>query len=189
MFRKLAGALTIGAALFCCAAPASAVTVNYVLTFTPTGGTATGGTGLLVLNEFPGVLTNIGINGNDHDGIGADFVSLTATVNGTNFTFTNLNNVFFLGENNGVWNNISAQSDVASGSGGHTFRLGTGGLTYNLQDINVTQIGNGIITVGAPQIQQGGNAGATPLPAALPLFAGGLGVIGLVARRNRRKTA
>jgi hypothetical protein len=31
--------------------------------------------------------------------------------------------------------------------------------------------------------------GATPLPAALPLFAGGLGVIGLLARRRRRKNA
>ena len=28
---------------------------------------------------------------------------------------------------------------------------------------------------------------ATPLPAALPLFAGGLGVFGLLARRNRKK--
>jgi len=28
----------------------------------------------------------------------------------------------------------------------------------------------------------------TPLPATLPLFAGGLGVIGLLARRKRRKT-
>jgi len=35
----------------------------------------------------------------------------------------------------------------------------------------------------------GGNAGATPLPAALPLFAGGLGVIGLLARRRKRKLA
>ena len=30
---------------------------------------------------------------------------------------------------------------------------------------------------------------ATPLPAALPLFAGGLGVIGLLARRRKRKAA
>ncbi len=29
---------------------------------------------------------------------------------------------------------------------------------------------------------------ATPLPAALPLFAGGLGVMGLLARRRTRKT-
>ena len=33
------------------------------------------------------------------------------------------------------------------------------------------------------------NAAATPLPAALPLFAGGLGVIGLLARRRKRKAA
>jgi hypothetical protein len=30
---------------------------------------------------------------------------------------------------------------------------------------------------------------ATPLPAALPLFAGGLGLIGLIAGRKRRKNA
>jgi hypothetical protein len=32
-------------------------------------------------------------------------------------------------------------------------------------------------------------AGTTPLPAALPLFAGGMGVIGLLARRRKRKAA
>jgi hypothetical protein len=32
-------------------------------------------------------------------------------------------------------------------------------------------------------------AATTPLPAALPLFAGGLGVIGLLARRRKRKVA
>jgi hypothetical protein len=34
-----------------------------------------------------------------------------------------------------------------------------------------------------------GNSGTTPLPAALPLFAGGLGVMGLFARRRKRKLA
>jgi hypothetical protein len=34
-----------------------------------------------------------------------------------------------------------------------------------------------------------GDVVATPLPAALPLFAGGLGVIGLLARRRKRKQA
>ena len=32
-------------------------------------------------------------------------------------------------------------------------------------------------------------AAATPLPATLPLFAGGLGVIGLLGRRRKRKNA
>ncbi|HEY5504498.1 MAG TPA: VPLPA-CTERM sorting domain-containing protein [Sedimentisphaerales bacterium] len=35
----------------------------------------------------------------------------------------------------------------------------------------------------------GGTLGTTPLPAALPLFATGLGVMGLVARRRKRKSA
>jgi hypothetical protein len=46
-------------------------------------------------------------------------------------------------------------------------------------------------------VQSGGDFGntsfvsvsATPLPAALPLFAGGLGVIGLLARRRKQKNA
>ena len=33
----------------------------------------------------------------------------------------------------------------------------------------------------------GGTAGGTPLPAALPLFAGGLGMLGLLARRRKQK--
>ncbi len=42
-------------------------------------------------------------------------------------------------------------------------------------------------TVGAPEAAAA--PGTTPLPAALPLFAGGLGVMGLLARRKRRKSA
>ena len=192
MFRNLLGALTIGAAIVCCSVPARAVTVNYALTFTANGGTALGGTGLLVLNEFPGLLNTINTNGSDHNGLMADFVSLTATINGSTFTFTDAN-IFSINEANGVWNNVSAQSNVTAGGGGHTYRLGTGGLTYNLQDINVAQIGYGIITVGPGIVQSAENgqgaeiAATTPIPAALPLFATGLGVLGLMARRRKRK--
>ena len=41
----------------------------------------------------------------------------------------------------------------------------------------------GLVTLGNTDLQ------GTPLPAALPLFAGGLGVIGLLARRKKRKGA
>jgi hypothetical protein len=189
MFRNLLGALTISAAFVCCSVPAGAVTVNYALTFTAKGGTATGGTGLLVLNEFPGLLNTINTNGSDHNGLMADFVSLTATINGSTFTFTDAN-IWSINETNGVWNNISAQSNVTAGSGGHTYRLGTGGLTYNLQDINVTQIGYGVITVGPGVIQSAQGAeivATTPIPAALPLFATGLVGWGLLACRRKRK--
>ena len=60
--------------------------------------------------------------------------------------------------------------------------IGTGGLTYNLQELNVGEPGYGNITVSAPAV-----ISATPLPAALPLFGGGLGLIGLVALRRKRK--
>lgn len=188
MLRNAVGALAVGASLFFCAVPANAVTVTYALTFTPTQGTATGGTGVLTLNEFPGLLTTIGTNGNDHDGIAADFVSLTVHVDGFDFTFNN-SNVFFIGELNGVWNNISANSNQTS-DGVHQFSIGAGGLTYNLQEINVTQIGGGTITVGPGVIvTAGGTDSTTPLPAALPLFASGAGVLGFFGWRRKRKAA
>ena len=54
-------------------------------------------------------------------------------------------------------------------------------------------LANGV-TVNAPDSFVANNifappTSATPLPAALPLFAGGLGVIGLLARRRKRKQA
>jgi hypothetical protein len=49
---------------------------------------------------------------------------------------------------------------------------------YNAQDWSITpEVALGVNDPPAP----------TPLPAALPLFAGGLGLIGLIARRRKRK--
>jgi len=55
-----------------------------------------------------------------------------------------------------------------------TFNLG-GALSMTLVDS------------GQAAFEFGFNNTATPLPAALPLFAGGLGVVGLLARRKKRK--
>jgi hypothetical protein len=90
-----------------------------------------------------------------------------------------------IGESGGVWNNISAQSNLAS-DGVHQFQLNTGGLTYQVQEINVTQIGFGHIVVG-PGVVQDGAPAATPLPAALPLFAGGAALLGYLGFRRKRK--
>jgi hypothetical protein len=53
--------------------------------------------------------------------------------------------------------------------------LGTNGLPLSFGDLNI--FADGSITA------------ATPLPAALPLFAGGLGVLGFLARRRKKKAS
>jgi hypothetical protein len=57
-----------------------------------------------------------------------------------------------------------------------------GSFVYN-PPVNVLDQGIGVTLVRT------GDVGATPLPAALPLFAGGLGLIGLLARRRKKNAA
>jgi hypothetical protein len=66
-----------------------------------------------------------------------------------------------------------------NGLGGASSPLG-GGAFYNGQG------GNNAFSVGT---SGGVTVGATPIPAALPLFAGGLGLMGFVARRRKRKAS
>ena len=65
---------------------------------------------------------------------------------------------------------------VDNGQLGNTFALSWAMTCAN----DVIQ---GLVTLGSTDLQ------GTPLPAALPLFAGGLGVMGLLARRRKRKGA
>ncbi len=60
-------------------------------------------------------------------------------------------------------------------------------LFFGTGDAPDTSYGNG--TCITTCTTGGGGDTATPLPAALPLFAGGLGVFGLLARRRKRKNA
>jgi hypothetical protein len=180
MLKSLGCALLLGAAsLF--SAPANAVPVHYDLTFTPSWGGGAGGTGVLTL-DLPGIPTNVGL-----DGSSAQFVSLTATVEGFTFDFPDAK-VWWLGMSNGVWNNISAESSPTP-SGAASFILGAGGLGYWINQVNGPSLGGGTIGIGAAYLDppEAGEPVATPLPGALPLFATGLGALTLLAQRRRRK--
>jgi hypothetical protein len=78
---------------------------------------------------------------------------------------------------------------------GHALIAGSGGLTFidyegtSILTPNFVQFigGFGNIDDIAPLAGSGSQVNPTPLPGALPLFAGGLGVFGFIARRRRRE--
>jgi hypothetical protein len=83
-------------------------------------------------------------------------------------------------------NTASMGQFIAPGFGSY-FCISTGGcplgsFVYN-NNVNLFAGDVGVTLVRTADI------GATPLPAALPLFAGGLGLIGLLARRKKRTAA
>jgi hypothetical protein len=68
------------------------------------------------------------------------------------------------------------------------FSLGSGGAaSVDLDPFFVAPDGYSVLT--SDGIGNASPVAATPLPAALPLFAGGIGLIGLLARRRKRKAA
>jgi hypothetical protein len=63
---------------------------------------------------------------------------------------------------------------------------------YNNQGVDGIFFQNSLTffdTLGAFRVLGDETTAATPLPAALPLFTGGLGVIGLIARRRKQRQA
>jgi hypothetical protein len=108
---------------------------------------------------LPGVTYTTYINASDPN----DF---TVQFNGPGYTST-LNLVF---EYSLLIPNLD--NPILGGIGGSSYECA--GFSCNSADIRYVD---------------GGFASATPLPAALPLFAGGLGVMGLFARRRKRKNA
>lgn len=62
---------------------------------------------------------------------------------------------------------------------GGTFNTGSG--PYSLTELYT------VVATGAGEVNSTIDISNTPLPAALPLFAGGLGIMGLLARRKKKK--
>jgi hypothetical protein len=161
-------------------APASAETITYALTFTSTSGASTGGNGTLTLSAASVPMNIFSVT--------PDFVSLSATVDNITFNFTQ-SEVNSLGESNGTWNTIGAISAFESSGTATTpqneqVQLQLNGFApshYNLRIQNVnSDLEDGFMTIGPAVVLS-----ATPLPATLPLFAGGLGLVGFLTKRRK----
>ena len=69
---------------------------------------------------------------------------------------------------------------IVPGDSSTVLIIETNATTYSAGDLNI--IDGGVSTVDAYEP----GLSATPLPAALPLFAGGLGMFGFISRRKKR---
>jgi hypothetical protein len=159
-------------------ASAATVTEDYTLTFTGTDGTKAGGTGTLVINE------TTPINSFTEDTAG-DLVSLSATVSGYTFTFVPSAVTVDLGANQTFYS-LSGESPGDPGTGGqsgYTLNLNLGGTGFNILYSSHSNLDDGTFTIGP------GVIASTPLPSTLPLFAGGVGLVGYLARRRKKSTA
>ncbi len=185
-------AAAIFASVAACASPSSASTVyavSDVVGAVTLGGTITtdGTIGVLAdanIVSFDVTLTGIGTTHiTKATNIRSPFIggsALTATLGGLFFNFSGTG--FFNIQTTGV----GASQWVMCGSTGSTctplnnWFVNGGGSSGVLNDV----VGTFEVAIGP-----GDPAAATPLPAALPLFAAGLGVLGLLGWRKKRKAA
>lgn len=192
----------IAAAALGVAAPASADTIaNFTLdgvTFDD-GGTATGG---FTLDLTSGTLSNVNItttSGNPADGYGDTYddpgsnnfgpfpdIYTNTFTNGTTPEFQ-FDDFFYIGE--GILDiDLAAPLTDASLAGSSSLSITGSESAYfflcGLEAPGADYCGTRDITGGSLDI---GGLAATPLPATLPLFAGGLGIVGFLSRRKKRK--
>jgi hypothetical protein len=169
MFRSRANALFYAGLLAAgLAGSAHASTVTYDITLTQTGGTLITAppADFTVTSSFtiPSPTTSYE----------------TETISGLSFTiagktYTSNASIQFSGLGPAI-NNFYGFSDTASGD---TLSIG-GGNSFNLYGTGIPSTDVGTVAFAVA---------ATPLPAALPLFAGGVGALGLFGWRKKRKGA
>jgi hypothetical protein len=145
---------------------ARASTLTYDITLTQTSGTLITGSDFTVTSTFMVAAPT------------TDFESETISpfsivINGK--TYTSGASIQFIGT--GANPGINTFSGFSASSGGDSLSMGGGG-SFNLSGTGISSSDVGTVTIALA---------TTPLPAAFPLFAGGLGVVGFLARRKKQK--
>jgi xanthine/uracil/vitamin C permease (AzgA family) len=183
-------------------APAKAEVVTYALTFADPDGTGplTGGTGLITLNlpTPPGILpgsvsifpgsTNAGSGNSNYDA--SDFVSLTATIDGLSFSFTQIGNsagqLNGLAFQNGILTNIGTSGGGVDSTGKETLAINGAPGSASNGDVQIQGTNGGTInfgdyyTVGSPMVA------AVPEPSTWAMMILGFCGVGFMAYRRKK---
>ena len=165
--KTAAIAAMFGVGLFASAAQASTITYNLTLQDTVPGGVS--GTGTLTI-VAPLLANNTYTPG-------PSVTLLDFVINAQDFNET--------GSFTSIHTNASAAIDAITTLAFSPGFLSTGSLTFTYSGNG--QFGSGVINLVAAQPTGTGNNSTTPLPAALPLFATGSGLLGFLGWRRKRK--
>lgn len=147
------------------------------------GGTATG---IPILLDGTSSQSLKGSAGGDSTSVGMTIEALTSSTQGSTFDLDTSNKGVFTGDFD-IASGVEYEVDMFAYVSAHGASSGAAAIDPMLTvDPNFFD-GNDLNFIFSNGISNG--VSSTPLPAALPLFAGGLGVMGLLARRRKRKAA
>ena len=177
--RSLVHACLVAATLAWSAVTASAATFTYDLTLTPGAiGGGFGGTGQFV------------VTGDTNNG------TFTAPGDLNSLQFNIDGHVFTLGQATSGSGQVLLDGtgdltsiDYKTAAIGLWVTLQAAGIVYNYKDLATGHFSQGLITAVLHPGSADEGLASTPLPGALPLFATGLGALGLLGWRRKRKAA